>query len=173
MNEHPYDSLTPDAVIDAVESAGYLSDARLLALNSYENRVYQVGIEDAEPLIAKFYRPQRWSEAQILEEHRFSLELQEADISVVAPLVDRPGNSLHRFQDFQFACSRAGVATPRSWTTSTTCWYWAALWAVYMRGPRRKLRRAPAITWQRMLAQDREFLLEEFIPRELIRPMSP
>ncbi len=69
MNEHPYDRLGPDMVIDAVESAGYLSDARLLALNSYENRVYQVGIEDGTPLIAKFYRPERWSDAQILEEH--------------------------------------------------------------------------------------------------------
>ena len=61
MNQHPYDLLTPDTVIDAVESTGRLSDARLLALNSYENRVYQVGIEGGEPLIAKFYRPQRWS----------------------------------------------------------------------------------------------------------------
>jgi len=59
MNEHPYDRLSPDLVITAVESAGYLSDARLLALNSYENRVYQVGIEDGVPLIAKFYRPER------------------------------------------------------------------------------------------------------------------
>ncbi|RLA51500.1 MAG: stress response kinase A, partial [Gammaproteobacteria bacterium] len=103
MNTHPYDRLTPDMVIDAVESAGYLSDARLLALNSYENRVYQVGIEDSVPLIAKFYRPERWSEAQILEEHSFSLELQDAEISVVAPLVDDTGNSLHSYQGFQFA----------------------------------------------------------------------
>ncbi len=63
---HPYDALTPDRVIDAVESTGRLSDARLLALNSYENRVYQVGIEDGEPLVAKFYRPDRWSDEQIL-----------------------------------------------------------------------------------------------------------
>ena len=76
MTTHPYDRLDPDMLIAAVESVGYTSDARLLALNSYENRVYQVGIEDSTPLIAKFYRPQRWSEAQILEEHAFSLELQ-------------------------------------------------------------------------------------------------
>ena len=69
---HPYDSLTPELVIDAVESAGYLCDARLLALNSYENRVYQVGIEDAEPLITKVYRPGRWTDEQILEEHAFA-----------------------------------------------------------------------------------------------------
>jgi hypothetical protein len=58
---HPFETLTPDLVLDAVESIGFLSDARVLALNSYENRVYQVGIEDSEPLIAKFYRPQRWT----------------------------------------------------------------------------------------------------------------
>ena len=103
MTTHPYDRLTPDMIIDAVESAGYLSDARLLALNSYENRVYQVGIEDSTPLIAKFYRPERWSEAQILEEHRFSLELQDAEISVVAPMVNDQGATLHTFEGFQFA----------------------------------------------------------------------
>ena len=103
MSTHPYDRLDPDMIIDAVESVGYLSDARLLALNSYENRVYQVGIEDSVPLIAKFYRPDRWSEAQILEEHAFSLELQNAEISVVAPIVDDHGVTLHTYQDFQFA----------------------------------------------------------------------
>ncbi len=65
---HPFDTLTPDLVLDAVESLGFLSDARVLALNSYENRVYQVGIEGEQPLIAKFYRPGRWSDAAILEE---------------------------------------------------------------------------------------------------------
>ncbi len=70
---HPFETLTPDLVLDAVESIGFLSDARVLALNSYENRVYQVGIEDAEPLIAKFYRPQRWSNEAILEEHQLHL----------------------------------------------------------------------------------------------------
>ena len=69
---HPFAALTPDLVLDAVESIGYLSDARILALNSYENRVYQVGIEDETPLIAKFYRPQRWTDAAIREEHSFT-----------------------------------------------------------------------------------------------------
>ena len=103
---HPYDALTPDRVIDSVESLGYLCDARLLALNSYENRVYQVGLEEREPLIAKFYRPDRWSNEQILEEHAFSLELQETDISVVAPLVSDSGETLHRYGEFQFALFR-------------------------------------------------------------------
>ena len=74
---HPFETLTPDLVLDAVESIGFLSDARILALNSYENRVYQVGIEDSEPLIAKFYRPQRWTNEAILEEHQFTFELAD------------------------------------------------------------------------------------------------
>ena len=94
MNEHPYDSLTPDMVIDAVEYTGRLCDMRLLALNSYENRVYQVGIEDGEPLVAKFYRPGRWSDAQIREEHSFSAELAAAEVSVVAPLADEGGEGV-------------------------------------------------------------------------------
>lgn len=84
---HPYTRLTPDEVIAAVESTGRFSDARILALNSYENRVYQVGIEDAEPLIAKFYRPHRWSPEQVDEEHRFTQFLFDQEIPVVPPLV--------------------------------------------------------------------------------------
>ena len=83
---HPFALLTPDTVLDAVESLGFVSDARTLTLNSYENRVFQVGIEDAQPLIAKFYRPQRWSDASILEEHQFSLELVEREIPVIPPM---------------------------------------------------------------------------------------
>ena len=100
---HPYDTLTPDRVIDAVEQQGYHSDARILPLNSYENRVYQVGIEDSDPLIAKFYRPQRWSREQILEEHHFSQELAQLDIPVVPPLADSNGQTLHSDGDFEFA----------------------------------------------------------------------
>ncbi|MFX1713349.1 serine/threonine protein kinase [Stutzerimonas stutzeri] len=99
---HPFDTLTPDLVLDAVESIGYLSDARVLALNSYENRVYQVGIEDETPLIAKFYRPGRWSDAAILEEHQFSLELAEHEVPVVAPL-ERDGSTLFEHAGFRFA----------------------------------------------------------------------
>ncbi|MFB8830868.1 serine/threonine protein kinase [Azotobacter salinestris] len=99
---HPFDSLTPDLVLDAVESLGYLSDARVLALNSYENRVYQVGIEGGEPLIAKFYRPQRWSDAAIREEHAFSLELADCEVPVVAPL-SKDDETLFEHAGFRFA----------------------------------------------------------------------
>ena len=99
---HPFAALTPDLVLDAVESLGYLSDARVLALNSYENRVYQVGIEGETPLIAKFYRPARWSDAAIREEHAFSDELAEREVPVVAPL-RRDGESLFEHAGFRFA----------------------------------------------------------------------
>jgi Ser/Thr protein kinase RdoA (MazF antagonist) len=99
---HPFATLTPDLVLDAVESIGHLSDARVLALNSYENRVYQVGIEDSEPLIAKFYRPDRWSDAAIREEHSFSFELAECEVPVVAPL-QQDGESLFEHAGFRFA----------------------------------------------------------------------
>lgn len=98
----PYYNLTPDAVLNAVDSAGWHSDGRLLALNSYENRVYQVGIEDAVPVIAKFYRPGRWSDAAILEEHAFLNELHAAEIPVVAPLTDSSGATLLHHGGFRF-----------------------------------------------------------------------
>lgn len=99
---HPFEHLTPDVVLDAVESLGYLSDARILALNSYENRVYQIGIEDSQPLVAKFYRPERWSDAAIREEHAFSHELQAHEIPVIAPL-EQAGETLFQFAGFRFA----------------------------------------------------------------------
>lgn len=99
---HPFAALTPDMVLDAVESLGYLSDARVLALNSYENRVYQIGIEDELPLIAKFYRPDRWSNEAIKEEHAFSLELADCEIPVVAPM-QRDGETLFEHAGFRFA----------------------------------------------------------------------
>ena len=98
---HPFETLTPDLVLDAVESIGFLSDARVLALNSYENRVYQVGIEDGQPLIAKFYRPDRWTNAAILEEHAFTAELADCEVPVVAPMVHE-GQTLFEHAGFRF-----------------------------------------------------------------------
>lgn len=98
----PYAGLTPDRVLDAVESLGIISDGRLLALNSYENRVYRVGVEDAAPLVVKFYRPLRWSDEGILEEHDFAAGLADADLPVVAPMAFA-GRTLHEHQGFRFA----------------------------------------------------------------------
>lgn len=98
----PFDGLTPDTVIDAVEHTGLLSDARIFPLNSYENRVYQVGIEEGTPIIAKFYRPGRWSDEQIQEEHSYSQELFDAEIPVVPPMLF-DGQSLLQFKGYRFA----------------------------------------------------------------------
>jgi len=82
MHTQPFSALTPDAVLDALDSIGLRNDGRLLALNSYENRVYQTGMEDGPPLVAKFYRPARWPDAAILEEHAFVALLAEREIPV-------------------------------------------------------------------------------------------
>lgn len=99
----PYYGLDPDHILDAVESLGLRCDGRLLALNSYENRVYQVGVEDGVPLVAKFYRPARWSDEAILEEHAFTLELAEHELPVIAPLRDPAGQTLHHHGGYRFA----------------------------------------------------------------------
>jgi len=103
--KHPFEKLTPDFIMDAVESQGYHCDCRIMTLNSYENRVYQIGIEDSQPLIVKFYRPERWSDAQILEEHDFTLELAAHELPVVAPQRDSNKKTLHQYQGFRFSLS--------------------------------------------------------------------
>jgi Ser/Thr protein kinase RdoA (MazF antagonist) len=97
----PYADLGPDIVLDAVEALGHACDGRVLALNSYENRVYRVGIDGGPALVAKFYRPGRWSDAAILEEHAFTAELGEAELSVVAPLRVRD-RTLHLHAGYRY-----------------------------------------------------------------------
>ena len=98
----PYEDLSPDAVLDAVEAAGFETDGRLLALASYENRVYQVGIEGASPLVVKVYRPARWTDAAIAEEHAFALELAAAELPVVAPL-EIDGHTMFEDAGYRYA----------------------------------------------------------------------
>lgn len=86
----PYADLDPQTVLHALQCAGLDADGRLLQLNSYENRVYQAHLDDGRVVVAKFYRPNRWSDAQIGEEHSFSAELAEADLPVVAPFALAP-----------------------------------------------------------------------------------
>jgi len=102
-NSTPYSTLDPQLILDAIDDAGFRCNGSLFALNSYENRVYQVGIEDSAPLIAKFYRPHRWSDDAILEEHQFALELSEREIPVVPPIILNSGSTLHHYQDFRLA----------------------------------------------------------------------
>lgn len=102
MTAHPYDNLTPETILDAVETFGARATGALLPLNSYENRVYRIDMEDGGQLVAKFYRPHRWPDAAIEEEHAFACELAEHEIPVVAPLV-HDGKTLHRHAGFRFA----------------------------------------------------------------------
>ena len=99
-----FSNLDPQQVLASLDAVGLRGDGRILQLNSYENRVFQVFLEDSrlgnEAVVAKFYRPARWSDAQIVEEHAFALELAEAEVPVVPPLVlqaaaDEPGLVLH------------------------------------------------------------------------------
>src|SRR3954462_9973197 len=112
----PFAALNPDSVLDALHSVGLYSDGRLLALNSYENRVYQIGMEQGPPLVAKFYRPARWSDAAILEEHAFVQQLAEREIPVVPALALGEGDArstLHQFNGFRFAVfTRHGGRAP-------------------------------------------------------------
>ncbi len=101
-SEHPYDALLPDLVLSAVESQGFELTGSLLALNSYENRVYQIELDSGEFLVAKFYRPERLSDDAIIEEHQFIQELEEQEIPLVAPL-SRGGQSLFHYRGFRFA----------------------------------------------------------------------
>ena len=101
---HAFATLGPDEVLNSVETLGFRCNGHQLALNSYENRVYQVGIEDQPPVIAKFYRPGRWSDDAILEEHAFAAELASADIPIVPPL-DIAGRTLHEHGPFRLSIS--------------------------------------------------------------------
>lgn len=101
-NAFEFSNLTPDLQLDALQSIGFYADSGLLALNSYENRVYQFKADDGKRYVVKFYRPERWSDAQILEEHQFAFDLVAAEVPVVAPLC-RDGRSLHTYADCRFA----------------------------------------------------------------------
>ncbi|MDH3547463.1 MAG: serine/threonine protein kinase [Gammaproteobacteria bacterium] len=97
-----YANLQPEHIFRALEGLSFHCDGRFLALNSYENRVYRIGIEDEAPVVVKFYRPARWSDAAILEEHDFARELAAAELPVVAPL-ELSGQTLHTSGQFRFA----------------------------------------------------------------------
>lgn len=102
LSELPYADLTPDVVLESVEKTGFRCDGRILALNSYENRVYQLGTEDGGFVVVKFYRPRRWSDEGIMEEHRFAAELRSHELPIVAPIRVQ-GRTLHTHGGFRFA----------------------------------------------------------------------
>lgn len=167
---HPYDRLTPEVVLDAVESFGVQCDGRFLALNSYENRVYQVGVEDASPLIAKFYRPGRWSDAAILEEHAFAAALAAQEIPVVAPLTNADGETLFRHEGFRFALyPRRGGRSPELDNADNLRVLGRFIGRIHLVGAAGRFEHRPALTVESFGTRELEFLLESGrIPAELV-----
>jgi Ser/Thr protein kinase RdoA (MazF antagonist) len=164
----PYSGLSPDIVLNAVESIGFRADGRQFALNSYENRVYQVGIEDATPVVAKFYRPARWTDEQIGEEHAFAIELLEREIPVVAPLVIA-GATLHRFEGFRFAVyPRRGGRAPELEDAKTLEWLGRFIARIHAVGATKPFAHRPAIDIEDFGVASRDWLLAHaFIPADL------
>jgi len=164
----PYATLTPDTVLNALDSIGLHSDGRLLALNSYENRVYQIGLEDASPVVAKFYRPARWPDAAILEEHAFTRELAEREIPVVAPL-EIAGNTLHRYADFRFTVyPRRGGRAPELDDPNTLEWMGRFIGRIHAVGALKTFQHRPALDITSFGDVPREFLLtNNWIPPDL------
>ena len=165
---HPYSRLTPDVVLDAIESAGLRCDGRQLALNSYENRVYQIGIEDGSPVVAKFYRPGRWSDAQILEEHAFVRELAEREIPVVAPL-EIGARTLHEFGGYRFAVyPRRGGRAPELEDRKTLEWIGRFIGRIHAVGALRPFAARPTLDIESFGLEPRDWLLAHgFVPPDL------
>lgn len=167
-NPHPYDRLTPDVIIAAVESTGRVSDRRILALNSYENRVYQVGMEQAQPIIVKFYRPERWSQAAIHEEHGFALELAAAEVPVIPPIV-QDGRTLFEYERFSFALfERRGGRWPELGSRTEREWMGRFLGRIHLVGRRQRFRFRGRLDIELLGEVSRNYLLDEgWIPPHL------
>lgn len=165
---HPFEQLTPEFIVAATEAVGLLSDGRLLALNSYENRVYQVGIEDGTPVVVKFYRPGRWSRAAILEEHAFAQELQQADVPVVAPLCFDT-ESLFQRDGFMFAIyPRQGGRWPELTSSEDRQWLGRFLGRIHAIGRRGRFQHRARLEIGRSAEESKRFLQQEgWIPEHL------
>src|SRR6185369_6194890 len=164
MSSHPYEVLGPDVVLDALERVGLRGDGRLMALSSYENRVYQAYLEEPveghTAVVAKFYRPGRWSEAQILEEHAFSAELAAAEVPAVAPLVLN-GSTLHEHSGFAFSVSpRRGGRAPELDDAQVLEWIGRFLARIHMVGASRPFSMRPALDLRSFGAEPRDWLLQ-------------
>ena len=156
----PYSELSPEAVLDAIEAVGHRCDGRVLALNSYENRVYQIGIEDDSPVVAKFYRPARWSDAAIREEHAFACELAAQEIPVVAPML-RDGISLHIHRGFRYAVfPRRGGRWPELGTTDERLWVGRFLGRIHAVGRAARFHERARLSAEDLGRRARDFVLE-------------
>ncbi|WP_225782714.1 serine/threonine protein kinase [Xenophilus sp. Marseille-Q4582] len=159
---HPYASLTPDTVLDALATLGLYGDGRLLPLNSYENRVYQIGVEgleDRRTVVIKFYRPGRWSDAQIQEEHDFARELAAAEVPMVAPL-PLQGRTLHHHAGFAFSLSPSrGGRAPELDDFEVLEWVGRFLARIHTVGARQPFAHRPALDLATFGTEPRDWLL--------------
>ena len=155
-------------MLNAVDSVGYRTDGRMLALNSYENRVYQVGIEDERPVVVKFYRPGRWSDAQILEEHAFTLELAAREIPAVPPL-SPGGRTLYEHAGFRFAVyPRRGGRAPELDNPETLEWLGRFIGRIHAAGALAPFRERPSLDIESFGEEPREYLLSRpLVPPDL------
>lgn len=172
MNENstPFSDLGPDRILDAIDSVGLQSDGRLLALNSYENRVYQVGIEEGPPLVAKFYRPGRWTDSAILEEHAFLQALAEAEIPAVAPIIGQDGLSLHSFSGYRFALfQKHGGRSPELDQPGVLEWIGRFIGRIHALGASSTFQERPTLDITSFGYEPSEYLLAHgFIPADLV-----
>ena len=166
--EHPYARLTPDQVLDALASVGLHGDGRLMALSSYENRVYQVTLEDGQRVVAKFYRPGRWTEAQILEEHAFAAELMTAEVPAVGPML-LEGRTLHTHDGFAFSVSPwRGGRLPELDDFEVLEWIGRFLARIHTVGAARPFAERPALDLQSFGTASRDWLLaHDIIPLDV------
>lgn len=164
-----FGQLGPDHILNAVEGLGYHCDGGLLALNSYENRVYQIGIEGTQPLVGKFYRPGRWSDAAIQEEHDFTRELAELEVPVVPPLRHHDERTLHRYGPFRFALyPRRGGRAPDLESPPLLEQMGRFVARLHNIGALRPFAHRPELTVTHFGVESYRYLLEQgFIPAEL------
>ena len=157
---HAFESLTPDVVLDALDSVGLRGDGRLTALSSYENRVYQVQLEAGSAVVAKFYRPDRWSDAQIQEEHNFAAELMAAEVPAVGPM-NLEGATLHHFGGFTFSVSpRRGGRAPELDDGEVLEWIGRFLARIHTVGAKKPFASRPRLDVQSFGVESMQWLLE-------------
>jgi len=167
-HDTPYADLTPDCLLNAIERLGIRCDGRLLQFNSFENRVYQVWLEDGSPRIAKFYRPGRWSDAAIIEEHAFTLKLAELEIPAVPPLSFN-GQTLHHCDGHRFALfAKQGGRPPELEREETLEWLGRFLGRIHLIGASCEYQARPSLNIQSFGIEPRNFLAAgDWLPEEL------
>ena len=164
-----FQHLDPNQILDAIDAAGWQTDGRVSALNSYENRVYTIGLADGTSIVAKFYRPERWTDAAILEEHAFCNILKEHDLPVIAPLTDASGSTLLHSGPFRFCVfPRAGGRPPELDNSEQLKVIGRTLGRLHLVGALHPFQSRPVISVERLGDDSANFLLDaELMPDEL------